>query len=494
VEVSKQVAEVKEQYDNARALLEKNKQRRDIEAVIERLTRDYNSVEELLTRTRRLEEEFKKADEALRAIEGFKDRQQVAECRRKLDGIANRRKDIENDLTQREKELAEAKEKLDTRRPARFFGSARSIAAAAAVLTGGIVGVLIGPFYLLAVLVLGAVLLAIFMRARTAFVQDRTNISSLEERIQRMKESLGELSKEEQALLAEARCNTVGEFGEKERNFYSRLEQKEGAKYRLEGILSGKGVEDIERQKAEITRKLAVEETKLTDGLMGTHLSPEEYIELERKVQALEAAKAELENRKRRCEVIIEQARFDVEDQIKLKEELESLEKALEREERKVKAYDLARRFVSQARTEVLSSIEEALEKEIQRHLVVFTDGKYEQVRVHKENLDFSVYSAEKEDWAKPEELSGGVIDEFYLAFRLALVKLIFGDKKPPLILDDPFVNFDSVRLANTLDFFKRLASDYQIIIFTLSDSYDAVADNIIPLSKNDERQEMRGT
>jgi DNA repair protein SbcC/Rad50 len=347
---------------------------------------------------------------------------------------------------------------------------------------------------MLAVLVLGAVLLAIFMRARTAFVQDRTNISSLEERIQRMKESLGELSKEEQALLAEARCNTVGEFSEKERNFYSRLEQKEGAKYRLEGILSGKGVEDIERQKAEITRKLAVEETKLTDGLMGTHLSPEEYIELERKVQALEAAKAELENRKRRCEVIIEQARFDVEDQIKLKEELESLEKALEREERKVKAYDLARRFVSQARTEVLSSIEEALEKEIQRHLVVFTDGKYEQVRVHKENLDFSVYSAEKEDWAKPEELSGGVIDEFYLAFRLALVKLIFGDKKPPLILDDPFVNFDSVRLANTLDFFKRLASDYQIIIFTLSDSYDAVADNIIPLSKNDERQEMRGT
>ena len=493
VEVSKQLAEVREQYESARALLEKNKQRTDIEAAVERLTRDYNSVEGLLTRTRRLEEESKKADEALMAIEGFQDRQQIAEARRKLDGIGNRRKDIEKDLAQREREFAEAKERLDTRRPVVFLGSAKGMAAAVAMLTGGIVGVLIGPFYLLAVLVLGAILLAISTRARTALVQDKTSISSLEERIHRMKESLGELSKEEQVLLGEAMCSTVAEFGEKERSFYSKLEQKEGAKYRLEGILSGKRVEDIERQKAEITRKLAVEETKLTDGLMGTHLSPEEYIEMERKTRTLEARKIELENRKSRCEVIIEQARFDVEDQIRIKEELESLEKSLEREERKVKAYELARRFVSQARTEVLSSIEEALEKEIQRHLMVFTDGKYKQVRVHKENLGFSVYSDEKEDWVRPEDLSGGVIDEFYLAFRLALVRLIFGDKKPPLILDDPFVNFDSVRLANTLGFLKTLASDYQIIIFALTDSYDAVADNIILLGGSDKQQEMRG-
>jgi len=52
--------------------------------------------------------------------------------------------------------------------------------------------------------------------------------------------------------------------------------------------------------------------------------------------------------------------------------------------------------------------------------------------------------------------------------------------------LDDPFVNFDSVRLANTLNFFKTLASDYQIIIFTLSDLYDKVADNIIPLGEKE--------
>jgi uncharacterized protein YhaN len=141
---------------------------------------------------------------------------------------------------------------------------------------------------------------------------------------------------------------------------------------------------------------------------------------------------------------------------------------------------------MGQARTEVLSSAEEALENEIQRYLAIFTNGKYRQVRVNKEALEFWVYSDEKGDWARPEELSGGAIDEFYLAFRLALTGLIFGDKKPPLILDDPFVNFDSFRLACTLNFFKTLASDYQIIIFTLSDLYDAVADNIILLGENE--------
>jgi len=486
VEVNKQLAQVKEQYENAKALLGKNKQRKEIEASIERLTKDYNSVEELLTRLKKQEEDFKKADEALQAIEGLEDKQRVSGFRKGLDAIQNRRGDIENDLAMREKELAAAKEKLDIRKSVRFFGSGKGMAAAIMILTGGIIGILVGPLYLLSLIILGAALLAITIRARTALIRDKTNISVIEGRIQDMKEALGKLGQEENELLTEAKCSTVAELDKKERDFYYWHEMKEKAGNRLDGMLSGKTIKDVERQRTEVARKLAIEGAKLTDDLRETHLNPEEYIELERKVQSLEAKQTELEKQKRRCEVIIEQARFNIEDQIRLEEELKSRQKALEHEERKVKVYDLAREFISKARTEILSSTEEALEKEIQRYLAVFTKDKYKQVRVDKEALEFWVYSDEKGDWAKPEELSGGVIDEFYLAFRLALAELIFGDKKPPLILDDPFVNFDSVRLANTLNFFKTLASDYQIIIFTLGDLYDKVADNIIPLGEKE--------
>ena len=482
VEVNKQLAEVKEQYENAKALLEKNKQRKEIEASVERLTKDYNSVEELLTRIKKQEEDFKKAGEALRAIEGLEDKQQVSEFRKGLDAIQNRRGDIEKDLAQREKELAGAKEKLDRRKSVRFLGSGKGIATAIIILTGGIIGALIVSSYFWGLAILGAVLLAITIRASRALIRDKTNISGIEERIQKMEESLGEFSQEEQELLAKAKCNTVAEFNEKERDFYYWREMREKAENRLEGMLSGKTIQDVERQRSEVARKLAVEQTKLTEDLIETRLSPEEYIELERKFQSLKAKQDELEDRKRDSVAVIRTAKVDAEEQVRLEEELEGFQEALKHEERKVKVYELAREFISKARTEILSSTEEALEKEIQRYLAVFTKDKYKQVRVDKEALEFWVYSDEKGDWAKPEELSGGVIDEFYLAFRLALAGLIFGDKKPPLILDDPFVNFDSVRLANTLNFFKTLASDYQIIIFTLSDLYDKVADNIIPL------------
>ena len=482
VEVNKQLAQVKEQYENAKALLEKNKQRKEIEASIENLKQKYNEVDKLLGKINMLSAKSEEATRALGSIVGLEDEQCVSEFRRRLNAIQIRRKDIENSLDKLQREVTEAGEKLNKRKSLKFLSLKRSVAIAAIISIGGIVGTLIGPLYLLSLIILGMAFLAASMWARSILAPKRTEISEWTERIQRMNKTLGELSEDEKKTLAEARCSTIDEYNEKERDFNYWINEQRNLQNQLVGMLAGRTVEEMEEQKRQITMELAVEKAKLTEDLTATRLNPEEYIELERKVRSLETKQAELEKQKRRCEVIIEQARFNIEDQIRLEEELKNRQKALEHEERKVKFYDLAQKFISQARTEILSSAEEALEKEIQRYLAVFTNGKYKQVKVNKEALEFGVYSDEKGDWVKPEELSGGVIDEFYLAFRLALAELIFGDKKPPLILDDPFVNFDSVRLANTLNFFKTLASDYQIIIFTLGDLYDKVADNIIPL------------
>ena len=490
VEVDKNLADVKGEYEKCRVWLDKNKQRKDIETSIKGLEQKYDEVEELLGGVNGLITKLEGANQALRSIEGFENEQQVSEFRKRLDAIQNRRGDIEKHLAMRERELAEAKENLDRRKSVGFLGSGRGIATALTILIGGIIGTLIGPFYLLSLIILGAVLLVInIVRARTVLVQDKTRISDIEERIQEMKEALGKLGEEEEELLAEVNCNMVVEFDKRERDFKFWFKEKGNLEAQLKGMLRGKEIEDFQKQKREIARDLAVEKAKLTDDLIETRLNPEEYIELERKVQSLETKQAELEKQKRRCEIIIEQARFNIEDQIKLEEELESLEEALKQEEKKVKIYGLARDFVSKAKDEALSSITDILREKIQEYFEIFTNGKYKQVEVQKDdkdNLEFWVYSDEKVGLARPEELSGGVIDEFYLACRLALAELIFGDKKPPLILDDPFVNFDSVRLDNTLNFFKALASDYQIIIFTLSDLYDKVADNIILLGGKD--------
>jgi len=489
MEVNKQLAQIKEEYEKSKALLEKNKQRKEIEAFIKDLEQKYDQVEELLGGINELMTKLEGANEALRSIGGFEDEQRVSEFRKKLDAIQNRREDIEKDLAGRERELAEAKGKLDRRKSVRFFGSGSGIATALTILIGGIIGALVVSLYFLSLAILGVALLIITIRARTALVRDETSTSDIERRLRKMKEALDELSREESELLAEVKCSTVEEFNEKERDFRFRLKEKNSLEAQLKGMLRGKTTEDFQKQRREISRDLAVEKAKLTEDLLATRLSPEEYIELERKVRGLEEKQAELESRKRYSETVIRLARekeIDAEKQTKLEEEGENLQEALKQEEKRVKIYALAREFISRARAETFLSANEVLEKEIQNYFSIFTNSKYKQVKINKEGLEFWVYSDEKGDWAKPEELSGGAIDEFYLAFRLALVKLIFRDKKPPLLLDDPFVNFDSVRLANTLNFFKTLASDYQIIIFTLSDLYDNVADNIILLGEKE--------
>jgi DNA repair exonuclease SbcCD ATPase subunit len=486
VDVKKQVAEVKERYENVKALLDKDKQRRKIGKSIEELRQKYGEVKKRLDGVNELMTKLEGANKALRSIEGFEDEQQVLGFGKKLDAIQNSRVGIEEDLAMREKELAEAREELDRRKSVKFLGSEKGIATALTILIGGIIGTLVGPFYLLGLIILGAAFLAIAIRARTALIRDKTNISGIEKRIKDMKEALSKLGNEEKELLAESKCNMVGEFDKKEMDFKTSLKDKGDLEAQLKGMLGGKTVEDFQNQEQEIATDLAVEKAGLTDDLKATALSPEECIEKEREARSLEEEKARLEKKEIECETTIKNASSNIEDQIKLDEKLEGLREELKHEKKKVKSYELASKFIFLARSEVLSSTEEALGKEIQRYLAVFTNDKYKQVKVDKEALKFWVYSDEKGDWAEPKELSGGVIDEFYLAFRLALAGLIFGDKKPPLILDDPFVNFDSVRLANTLNFFKTLASDYQIIIFTLSDLYDNVADNIILLGEKE--------
>ncbi|MFP3898662.1 MAG: ATP-binding protein [Dehalococcoidia bacterium] len=486
LEVNKELARVRAEYEKLRALLEQNRQRQEIEATLDRLGKEYDRIEQLLGRIRKHGEDLNKADEELEDIEGIRDRQEVLDLRKALDLVHNRREAIENDLAQRQKELEEVRGKKGGG-PARFLGSPASLAVAVALFAGGLVGVLVGHLYLLALVVVGALLFVLAQRAKAAIDRERSGIGSIGERIGKMRESLEELGREEQQFLAKAKCSALSEFSEKEKSFHQWLGKKEEAQLRLDEILSKSTIEDIEKQRADLVKNMAVEQHNLTEDMKQTKVSPEQYVELQQKLKGVEAGRDELDDRRRNALAIIKAARHDAEEQARLEEELAGLNEALRREETRARVYDLARDVIVEARLDVISSADEALQGEMQKYLSVFTNRKYERVSMSKEDLEFWVYSEEKGDWVRPEELSGGVIDEFYLAFRLALARLVFGDRRPPLILDDPFVNFDSVRLASTLAFLKTLSSDYQVIIFALGDLYDGVADNIISLA--DERK-----
>lgn len=122
------------------------------------------------------------------------------------------------------------------------------------------------------------------------------------------------------------------------------------------------------------------------------------------------------------------------------------------------------------------------LEKRMVGDIARITGGRYRRVRVDDRNLAIEVFAPEKGDWVDVSSLSQGTLDQVYLAARLGLVRLVTGDRRPPLIFDDPFVTFDDARAARAVQMLHELIGDFQVIYLTTSERYDAAADKVVVL------------
>jgi len=482
IDVSSELEKVKTKLGEAETLLQKNKRRQEIEEKIAKLEEAYDKVAALIQSIESLQKQIQESESALQSIQGFDNMEKVTECGSQLRDLAAERKNISDDLPKRKHELEVATEHLKKNRLLEGLSSKTGLVIGAAVSVVGFVGMIFNTAAIAAG-VIGLLFLVVAMWARSALARQKTQISSLQERIEKMEGTLKQVAERERMILAQVRCGSAEEFKQKEKSYTSLTEQKNAFQNQLQGKLGMQTLEQIERQRRESARMLAEEREKLTDDLKGTSLSPEEYVKLEKQVESFRSRKDELERRKMELEVSIEKAKYDIEDQARREETLDALMNTLKRERRRLQVYELARDFVSKARTETLLSAADLLQTEIQKNFEIFTSGKYSRIKIGEESMDFSVYSDEKGDWVRPEELSGGTIDEFYLACRIALVRLIYGETRPPLVLDDPFVNFDEPRLMKTFEFLSKLSKEHQIVIFTLRGTYDSIADQIIELT-----------
>lgn len=481
IDTSTKLAAVGSELGYSETLLDKNKRLREIEKNIAGLEKTYSDVDALIRGIALLQQQVRDADSTLQTISGFGDASTVLQVKEQLPELEATRKSIADDLPQRKQELDNAGEHLQSRRLPAGLASRTGLILGALVSVAGFVGMFFSTASLAAAII-GMVFLIAAMWARSRLAQHRARIFGLHERIERMEQALQEAEKQQRDILSRVDCTSLEDFRQKEKRHAGLLEQKASSHNQLVGKLGARTLEDIDDERRRVVRTLAEERERLTDDLESTRLFPEEYVKLEKKVADLRGQKSRLERTEMECQVDIDRARSDPEDQARLEERLRGLENTLQREQRRVRVYQLARDFVSRARSEVLVSANDVLQAQIQKTFQVFTNDKYQKVMLGEGSMDFRIYSEEKGDWVRPDELSGGVIDEFYLACRLALVRLIYGETQPPLILDDPFANFDRPRLAGTLEFLAGLSREHQIIVFTLGDAFDGIADRVIHL------------
>ena len=150
--------------------------------------------------------------------------------------------------------------------------------------------------------------------------------------------------------------------------------------------------------------------------------------------------------------------------------------------QRRHRVLDSTLKAIERAEVATMKTATRYLEGHMVRDVAAVTGGRYRRVRVDDKTLDIDVHAPERGDWVPVGSLSQGTLDLVYLAARLGLVRLVTGDRRPPLVFDDPFVTLDDQRATRALALLKRVAGDFQIIYLTTSDRYDAAADAVVEL------------
>jgi uncharacterized protein YhaN len=179
----------------------------------------------------------------------------------------------------------------------------------------------------------------------------------------------------------------------------------------------------------------------------------------------------------------VEQNPVDAEEVAGLAERLAAWEEELVSLQRRERVYAATLREINAAEQATMQRATRYLERRMVGDVARVTGNRYRRVRVDDTNLGIDVFSPERNDWVAVSELSQGTLDVVYLAARLGLVRLVTGDRRPPLILDDPFVTLDDVRARRALALLREVSADFQVIYLTTSDRYDAVADRVVELA-----------
>lgn len=135
----------------------------------------------------------------------------------------------------------------------------------------------------------------------------------------------------------------------------------------------------------------------------------------------------------------------EMEDSYFLKEELSEINAQIELFKRRYEALSLAEEIMEEAYQRWQSETGPEFSKDAADILKKMTNGRYKEMKISR-NFDISLKN-DAGAMQRAYNYSGATVDQMYLALRLALVKSLSSkDERLPVILDDPFVQYDSER------------------------------------------------
>lgn len=147
-------------------------------------------------------------------------------------------------------------------------------------------------------------------------------------------------------------------------------------------------------------------------------------------------------------------------------EDMERINDRLKVLEQEREAAGLALEFIREASAEVHSEFAPVLNQKVGDIVERITGGRYKELRITRD-LEIYAKSPETGRQVRADFLSGGTVDQFYFACRMAIVDILSGRSDLPFVLDDSFAQYDLKRLENIMAYLLEVSRDRQIMIFT---------------------------
>jgi DNA repair exonuclease SbcCD ATPase subunit len=345
----------------------------------------------------------------------------------------------------------------------------------------GLAGIALSPYMLFLTLV-GAVGVgaALFPGGYLGFLKKGRENAAIEDQVRDLEDKEREITAQAERVIAAAGCDSVERFTELKLGYLELLARRKEIASKLEVLIPDGEIAVVEGEARRLATEVSLRDRRLKE-LRGRTVDAVRLQEVLREKETLNRKLDELKEERIRLEVAVSEEGAE-EEFLRADEELQYLRERRARLQRRADALELAQRWLETASSETLSSAARMLEGMIGEYIAHITENRYYKVRVDEGTFEIMVWSGEKRGEVEPEMLSRGTVDQIYLAARLALVEIICGDRHPPLLLDDPFVTFDSRRLDRAMEVLKDFSRGRQVIIFTCGDHYDAYADHMVCL------------
>ncbi len=470
-EIGEECARLRERLEALADLISDSEERWDIEEDIEDFHRRYRQLESaaaLVAEDARLRDEEESKYRGLKAV--------LESKRGELEELEIRRAGINEGMSLLEKRLQEA-------RRARHRGWAPYLLVAGiTVILVGLAGIALSPYMLLAsVAGAGLVAAALFPGGYLSFLRRGGELEAVQGQMEELKRHGLEVERSMERIAAAVGCGSARRFMEMKTAYLELRSRRKEIADKLEVLVPEGEMAAVEEEARRLASEVSLKERRLKE-LRGRTVDGAGLQRALRERDSLRARLDALSEERIRLEVLLGEEGVE-EELLRLEEELAYLRERRTRLSRRAASLELALEWMERACRDTLYSAARRLEEMAGGYISRITDNRYERLRIDEGSLGITVWSKEKGGMVPPEALSRGTVDQIYLAARLSLVEIVCGDRRPPLLLDDPFVTFDSRRLERAMRVMKDFSRGRQTVIFTCGDHYDAYADRILELT-----------